>query len=473
MRRTRLPYVWITLIPVLLTVLAHLSRQQYREGAGLADHTAQVIGAITRLQFDLTEAETGQRGFLLTGNERYLAPFDRASGRLAQDGRGLMTLVAGNSRQSEHAAMLSSLAAARLKELQSTVALRRSAGFQAATAAVSTDHGELLMEQIGAVAGEMRAEEERLLADRRRLLDDADRRLTAVFGASVLATPLLLLWAALLVRRFADERDRAVVEVRQLNRELEARVEERTASLQRSNADLLRFAYVASHDLQEPLRMVSSYVGLLARRYQGKLDADADQFIGYAVDGARRMQVLINDLLAYSRVGTQSFSIALVKVEEVVRLAMKDLQASIEETGAEITWDTLPEVPADAVKLGMIFQNLLSNAIRFRKTDQPPRIRIDATPENGGWRFAIADNGIGFDPAYREKIFVIFQRLHGVDKYTGTGIGLAICKRIVEGHGGRIWAESELGRGSTFHFFLPSTSASGGSERTTHHSGLA
>jgi len=224
--------------------------------------------------------------------------------------------------------------------------------------------------------------------------------------------------------------------------------------LLRSNKELEQFAYVASHDLQEPLRMVSSYTQLLASRYQGRLDQDADDFINYAVDGATRMQRLIQDLLTYSRVTTRGSPFLPLDLQEALGEALANLHTAIIESSALVTNGELPTVNADRTQLVQVFQNLVGNAIKFRKQDEPPRVHVSAARSGNEWIIAVKDNGIGIDPQYFPRLFVIFQRLHGKQDYPGTGIGLAICQRIVERHGGRIWVESDPGEGATFRFTM-------------------
>ena len=233
----------------------------------------------------------------------------------------------------------------------------------------------------------------------------------------------------------------------------EEALKQQAQELARSNAELEQFAYVASHDLQEPLRMVASYTQLLAKRYQGKLGADADDFIFYAVDGANRMQKLINDLLAYSRVGTRGKEFEPVNCCQVLEQALNNLQVTIKGCGAQVTHDPLPTVMADPTQMIQLFQNLIGNAIKFHG-EEPPRVHVSVQSKADEWVFSVCDNGIGIDPQYYERIFVIFQRLHGKQEYSGTGIGLAICKKIVERHGGRLWVESPPGSGATFYFSL-------------------
>ncbi|MGW3097376.1 sensor histidine kinase [Streptomyces sp. NPDC001102] len=236
-------------------------------------------------------------------------------------------------------------------------------------------------------------------------------------------------------------------------------LDEQAEDLKRSNTELEQFAYVASHDLQEPLRKVSSFTQLLQRRYGGQLDARADQYIAFAVDGANRMQTLINDLLAFSRVGRVHNDHQTVDLEAVLGRTLDTLSVAVEESGAEITHDTLPTVVGDPTQMGMLWQNLLSNAIKFRSPDRPPRIHISAVSDEGHWEFAVTDNGIGIAPEFQEKIFVLFQRLHTKDAYPGTGIGLAMCKKVVEFHGGTIKIDPEYRQGTRVVVTLPAMTA--------------
>ena len=226
------------------------------------------------------------------------------------------------------------------------------------------------------------------------------------------------------------------------------------ADLQRSNRDLEQFAYVASHDLQEPLRMVATYTQLLGQRYAGQLDQKADKYIGYAIEGATRMQQLIDDLLTYSRVGTRGKPPENIDARVAVDEALANLAATVEESQAAVRVDDLPCVEADPLQLMQLFQNLIGNSLKFRG-ENPPSVHISARREDGDWLFSIADNGIGIEMKHSERVFTIFQRLHTRVEYPGSGIGLAVCKRIVERHGGRIWFESKYGSGSTFYFTLP------------------
>ena len=251
------------------------------------------------------------------------------------------------------------------------------------------------------------------------------------------------------VRRALREKRERVLR-HQVEEDLARKVDE----LARSNADLEQFAYVASHDLQEPLRMVTAYTQLLGERYRGKLDENADKFIGYATEGAQRMQVLIQDLLAFSRVGRNGPASKSVDCNAVLQEVVQTLASAVQESGATVSYAELPAVWADRTQMAQLFQNLIGNAIKFRG-EKPPVVAVQAEKAGQQWRFSVSDNGIGIAPEHAENIFVVFQRLHARTEYPGNGIGLAICKKIVEQCGGKIWMESQPGRGSTFKFTLP------------------
>jgi light-regulated signal transduction histidine kinase (bacteriophytochrome) len=265
------------------------------------------------------------------------------------------------------------------------------------------------------------------------------------------------------VQRFQTEaelaRHREQLELLVQQRTLEltnanARLRHTAEDLTRSNRDLEQFAYVASHDLQEPLRAVGGYVRLLERRLSGGLDAKSQGYVNGALEGALRMERLIHDLLSFSRVGTRGGSFVPADLGAALKQALRNLQAGIESAHATITHDPMPTLCADATQMMQVFQNLIGNALKFRG-DSPPVIHVGARREDGRWLFSVRDNGIGIDAQYYEKLFQIFQRLHTRKDYPGTGIGLAICKKIVERHGGTIWVESQPGKGATFYFSIP------------------
>jgi light-regulated signal transduction histidine kinase (bacteriophytochrome) len=245
-------------------------------------------------------------------------------------------------------------------------------------------------------------------------------------------------------------------------KQIEKDREELIIELEHSNDELRQFAYITSHDLQEPLRTIASFTQLLERRYKGELDSDADEFIEFIVEGSSRMKEMIQGLLDYSKIGTKEKELEAVKTENVLEKVISNLNTAIEENNAIITSDSLPEVMGDESQLIRLFQNLIGNAIKFKKAGENPKIHISVAEdkENNKYIFSFADNGIGLDSKYNDRIFEVFKRLHTIDQYRGTGIGLAISKRIIERHGGRIWVESELGKGSTFFFTLQKSSIS-------------
>jgi light-regulated signal transduction histidine kinase (bacteriophytochrome)/HAMP domain-containing protein len=253
--------------------------------------------------------------------------------------------------------------------------------------------------------------------------------------------------------RMSEELERLGIENKEANNSLEKKVRQRTAQIENKNRELEQFAYVASHDLQEPLRTISAFVELLQQQYKGKLDPNADKFLDYLLNASERMKILIKDLLDYSRIGREKIS-RQVDCNQMVKEVLSDLDKTIEDSGATVHTSSLPVLQAYPTELKLLFQNLISNSIKFRRVDLPPAIDIGSVNENGHWKFFVQDNGIGIEKQFLERIFIIFQRLHNRSEYDGSGIGLAHCKKIVELHGGRIWAESTPGEGSRFIFTI-------------------
>ena len=352
---------------------------------------------------------------------------------------------------------------------------------------IDTDFSTYFTEPVKAKEGYQQVFTEGFARDYPLAIRHASGRITDVlYNATVYRNDAEEIQGVFAAARDVTERKQAEGALKRAHDELEQKVEERTRELQeeieehkvteealratteelqesteelrRSNKELEQFAYIASHDLQEPLRTVTGSIGLLEKGYRGKLGEEADTFINYAVNGTKQMQQLIKDLLAYSRVTIRGEAFKPVHCEGVVQQALDNLKTAIEESVTMITLPTqpLPMVMGDETQLVQLFQNLIGNAIKFR-SGQPPEVQIGVEPDAGGntWQFSIKDNGIGMDMEYAGKIFTIFQRLHTIEQYPGTGVGLAVCKKIVERHGGRIWVESKLGKGSTFYFTIP------------------
>ncbi|MFF1414462.1 ATP-binding protein [Streptomyces sp. NPDC058289] len=457
----------------------------------LVDVRAPALTTAFRLESALLNQETGIRGYSLTGTSEFLQPYQQGLtdqdayaaelGRLlGNDGRALAGLKAVQDAASTWQERIARPVAASPSGAPSSLATAR-----AAEAKTSFD----------ALRQALADQQERLFTERDRTRADlaTTMRLRNWLFATIAAVIALL--AGLVfeglrrginqpleqlgadartvaggdfdhpinsagpadLRRLSDEIDfmrRQLVRELAFSEEARRRLDTQTADLQRSNAELEQFAYVASHDLQEPLRKVSSFTQLLQRRYGGQLDAKADQYIAIAVDGANRMQTLINDLLDFSRVGRVHHDAEKVDLEPVMERALSALSLGIEESGASITHDPLPALVADPTQMGMLWQNLIGNAVKFRRPDLAPEIRVGAVREGELWRFTVTDNGIGIEPEYADKVFVIFQRLHTKDVYPGSGIGLAMCKKIVEFHGGTIAVDPEYRDGTRITFTL-------------------
>ena len=315
-------------------------------------------------------------------------------------------------------------------------------------------------ELIGRPVKEISHPEDRNLTDSQRMRVRSGEKQSVRFEKRYLRKSGAIVWVDLSVALACDASGVPQYEIALFDditerKKAEAALREAHEELKRSNAELEQFAYVASHDLQEPLRMVSSYTQLLMRRYGDKLDGDAKDFTAFIVDGATRMKQLIEDLLAYSRVGTRDKNFKPVDAESSLKRALTNLRAAIQDSGATVTQDKLPTIPCDEVQLAQLFQNLIGNALKFRKPDVAPAVHVGAAEQGAEWEFMVRDNGIGIEPQYFERIFMVFQRLHDKGEYPGTGIGLAIVKKVVERHGGRIWVQSQPGAGTTFHFTMP------------------
>jgi len=415
------------------------------ENDKLVTHTQRVLKELEGILASVNNVQAGQRGYVVTGEENFLAPYRAASAQIDEQIKHCRALTADNPNQQRRILMLEQQAANYLAFNKEIIALRREQGFEATRQVIASSRGEQLRNEIHAQVAEMQNEENELLQGRMAQSATSARVTTLTFAIATLFSVALLGVVYHLTRRYLIERRLA-----------EESLQQTATELARSNKELEEFAYVASHDLQEPLRMVVSYMQLLQRRYQGKLDANADEFIAFAVDGANRMQTLINDLLTYSRVGTRGKPFAPTDCTAAIKRVLSNLRMAIEEQQAVITQAALPTVMADDVQIMQLFQNLIGNAIKFHG-EAPPRVQISAKREATHWLFSVRDHGIGIDPEYAERIFKVFQRLHGKAEYPGTGIGLAVCKKIVERHGGRIWVESQAGQGATFYFTIPAT----------------
>ncbi|WAX80393.1 sensor histidine kinase [Streptomyces sp. KMM 9044] len=457
----------------------------------LVDVRSSALTVAIRLEAALLNQETGIRGYGLTGIPEFITPYEEGLTEQEATVAQLTGLLKGDPAGLDDLKAVQD-AAARWQERVARPVAAAPAGSPSSTVTQRATEGKEAFDDVRAA---LSGQQEQLRADLTRVRDDLVRTMALRNGVfSAIAVLIVVLTALVfeglrrgintpLERLGADARavtggdfehpitPTGPADLRRLSREIDymrqrlvrelalsedtrLRLDAQTADLQRSNAELEQFAYVASHDLQEPLRKVSSFTQLLQRRYGGQLDSRADQYIDFAVDGANRMQTLINDLLDFSRVGRLHNAHQDVDLGEVLERTLAALSVGIEEAGAEITHDPLPTLVADPTQLGMLWQNLIGNAVKFRRPGETPKIHVTAAPEGELWRFTVTDNGIGIAPEYADKVFVIFQRLHTKDTYTGSGIGLAMCKKIVEFHGGTIEIDPGYHDGARIVFTL-------------------
>ncbi len=453
-KRTRRRFALLFCVPLVFSLLFFLIDVMSERIDTRLLETHTLHSSISELWSLAQHAESAERGFLLTGNERELAPLRHANSMLDAEIHSCLSAAASERDLLPRVRLLAKLLRQRFEQAEFAVRTMRTSGANSALTLVGSGTTEqATMNQIHKTTIDLLYAldvKERTYLEREHRINEAS---FGFFLAGTLITILVLTWLYRTLISYLHERDIAHSELAKLNAELEARIAERTKELQESNEELQQFAYVASHDLQEPLRTITSFSQLLEKRYKGRLDSDADEFISYIVTAARRMGDLINGLLVLVRLRKTGQATAPAAFDTILDEAEIALQASIRESGAQILREPLPSLLVDRVQFLQVFQNLLSNAIKYRRED-PPVIRVSARRDSGEWIFSVSDNGRGFDPKYAERIFGMFQRLDSRD-VSGTGMGLSIAKRIVERHGGRIWAESQEGYGSTFFFTLP------------------
>lgn len=437
---------------VILGVISIVAYQTTRSLIHASKQLAASHATVERLLdiiSDVADSESSRRGFVITRNEAYLEPYYAASATLDQKIAALRDILGNDPILEAQFVRLEVAIRNRMDHIHRSIGAATAAPEDMLLQVRMSPEGKRLMDIVRTDARNLRNE---VIQRREVVTQEAARRSAAAQGVIVLgfsAALLVVLLSVLMINRDMRAREGAEAALRDAH----AQLARRTQDLERSNADLEQFAYVASHDLQEPLRMVTSYLQLVDRNYTDTLDAEGRNYIHIAVDGARRMQNLIQDLLAYARIGACTTPIRATCVAESLKKVIADLKVTLDGAGAELAIGPLPKVCADPIQLEMVLRNLLANAVKFRSIRQP-RISVSATCAESICTISVSDNGIGIEPQYRERIFVIFQRLHR-SGFEGTGIGLALCRRIVERHGGRIWVEPNPEGGSIFRFTLP------------------
>jgi signal transduction histidine kinase len=443
-RRIQFGFLLLAVVPLLLGYVTFRDAQRTVAASREVARRNELVKELEKLLSKLKDVEVDQREYILTGDEEYVTRIAAIRTEL----RGQVIRLEQMGAEDRWTELLRTAIPQKFDEIDTTVNFRRSGDFTAASNVILRNRGSQAMDDIRQIVRNMISDENRRL-ETGSVAQEQNFVRTMLMSTLILGLNFVLIASLfLLVRREARL-------ARNAQAELERRVALRTEELQRSNEDLQQFAYVASHDMKEPMRMISSYASLLQRRYEGRLGEDADTYIGFIVDGVRRMNLLITDLLEYSRAGdTKNEQSTQVDPEIVLAGVLDNLKVTIADAKATITHDRLPVVSYDPVRLSQLLQNLIGNAVKYRSPDRPPVIHISAVLREDETVFSVRDNGPGIAPEHLETIFGIFKRLHGKD-VEGTGIGLAMCRKIAERHGGRIWVESEPGQGSTFRFTVP------------------
>lgn len=452
------------------TAVAYRSTNLMAKNAQSVANTLQIINLIKDLQVELYAAESGQRGYVLTADEQYLEPYYNALSEIDQLLNGLSLTTAGLTQKRKRFENLNRFFLDKIDEMEATIRYVKENKNYVALSVTNTDRGIELTRNITALIDEMLKDERDLLAaNRLEAQKNQDLMLIALLVTNFIGfcLALLIYWV---VYRSARNVEKLYEQIEEDNLALEKKVQDRTEALtqyadelERSNRELEDFAFVASHDLQEPLRKIRAFGDRLQMKFGPQLGEQGLDYAKRMYAASERMSVLIDDLLSFSRVTTRQKAFEQVDLNELADRVKEDLEFAIENTGAQVVVDDLPSVQADELQLGQVFANLISNSLKFRSQTETPVIRItcdhiESHQDQREWvRLTFADNGIGFDVKYKDRIFNLFQRLHGRDEYSGTGIGLALCRKIVERHGGMIDVQAKLGEGAIFIIDLPVT----------------
>ncbi|MDB5036380.1 MAG: Signal transduction histidine kinase [Chlorobi bacterium] len=473
----------VLIVLIINAVLSYRDLTTLIQSNAWVSHTHQVLSELESMLSLMKDAETGYRGFIISGKENYLEPYNSASGGIDGHLKAADSLLADNPAQLRHLADARALIGGQFELYNGNIARRKNDGFEAARAVVLTGRGKQLMDSLRGVVASMNVIENGFLRQRISDAEASSRRAIATFIIASVLGIVLVLAVYFLLMRDIRRRERNEHELKAAYDTLELRVLERTSELaaanqdlsrevaerirtehrlnlftkelERSNRELQDFAFVASHDLQEPLRKIQAFSDRLMTKYGVELGDTGKDYLSRVQAAAARMHVLINDLLSYSRVTSQAQPFVQVDLEGIIGDVLSDLEVRIQQTGGRVDVGTLPRIEADALQMRQLFQNLIGNGLKFHRPDVPPVVTIRAAQDADRVAITVEDNGIGFDEKYLDRIFTPFQRLHSRERYEGTGMGLAVSRKIVERHGGSIDAESIPGSGATFHVNIP------------------
>lgn len=492
---TLLAFSLILLVIIINAIFSYRATTTLINNQHQVAQTHEVINSLAFLFSTLKDAETGQRGYILTGKESYLQPYKDAVSKFNEEAQIAQELTKNNPDQQRRLTEIKKLSLQKLAELEETVKLKQDGKSNEALAVVNSDKGKNLMDSIRSLITDGEFEAQELLAFRAAESEASGRHAIVTFLIVNLLAFSFVGIALFLHRREIKIRRQAHKELEQANFELENRVLSRTQQLEilndnlrteiksrqqvqeklenlnieleRSNRELQDFAFVASHDLQEPLRKIQAFGDLLNTEFSKNLGSEGIDFVTRMQNAAQRMHVLINDLLAFSRVTTQAQPFVPIKLKNIVDEVINDLETRIKQNNGRVNIINLPEIEADPLQMRQLFQNLIANALKFHRSEIVPIVKVDSKyipkinhgsssdERTNSCQIIVSDNGIGFDEKYLDRIFTPFQRLHSRGEYEGTGMGLAVCRKIVERHGGNITAKSKIGEGSTFLITLP------------------